>query len=233
MNDITRKVIGERINEALATLNVKQKELAEQLNVKDNVVSYWCSGIRTPNTEQIIQIAKTLNVSTDYLLGVTNTMSTNVDLKAVSKYTGFDDKSIETLLHWKDTIDNSDSVNDRTITITKILNRMFQQRSFYQFLAQINNYILHIDISTEISKKLSKDAKKNKTPDFKKYCEDTISQLYKEARFCYHEALDYSRTLVQDIAEAENLNNEICVNKMFVTLTTNEFDENDCSDGDE
>lgn len=64
-----RKQIGQRIYCTLMSKNIKQKELAAALGVTDNTISYFVSGKRTPNTEQIIKIAAFLNVSTDYLLG--------------------------------------------------------------------------------------------------------------------------------------------------------------------
>ena len=64
------KIIGYRINAALASENKKQKELAKELGVTDNTISYFCSGKRTPNISQIVKIAKYLNVSADYLLGI-------------------------------------------------------------------------------------------------------------------------------------------------------------------
>ena len=60
--------------------NTLQRELAKQLNVQENIVSYWCKGNRTPNASQIIQIANYLNVSTNYLLGITKTATTDQDL---------------------------------------------------------------------------------------------------------------------------------------------------------
>lgn len=87
-------LIGKRINEALAIREVKQKELAKILGVQDNTVSYWCSGSRTPNTHQIIQIAKVLNVSTDFLLGFTKAATDDKDLQFVCDYTGLSKNTI-------------------------------------------------------------------------------------------------------------------------------------------
>ena len=97
VNMDNKKIIGSRINSALAMNNTLQKELAKQLNVKDNIVSYWCKGDRTPNTTQIIQIANCLNVSTDYLLGLTDVATNDKDLKFVCEYTGLDEKSVKYL----------------------------------------------------------------------------------------------------------------------------------------
>lgn len=88
------KLIGQRINTALELNNIKQKELAQQLGVKDNVVSYWCSGSRTPNTEQIVEIADFLKVSTDYLLGVSEVATTDKDIKFICEFTGLNEETV-------------------------------------------------------------------------------------------------------------------------------------------
>lgn len=90
-------IIGQRINEALAFRNVKQKELAKELGVKDNVVSYWCSGSRVPNVQQIMQISNILNVSADYLTGLSEAKTNDIELKAICDYTGLTEDIINTL----------------------------------------------------------------------------------------------------------------------------------------
>lgn len=69
---MNERKIGQRINAALATNKMLQKELAKILDVTDNTISYFCSGARTPKIEQIVKIAQALNVTTDYLLGLTD-----------------------------------------------------------------------------------------------------------------------------------------------------------------
>ena len=91
----SENIIGQRINKALALRNIKQKDLAAHLNVTDNTISYFCSGKRTPNTLQIIQISKFLHVSSDYLLGITRYPTTDKDLNAICNYTGLSQLSVE------------------------------------------------------------------------------------------------------------------------------------------
>lgn len=79
------KIIGQRINSALAKANKMQKDLASHLGVTDNTVSYYCSGSRTPNTAQIIEISKFLNVSADYLLGLSDIQTSNIDKKEICR----------------------------------------------------------------------------------------------------------------------------------------------------
>ena len=82
------KIIGTRINSALASRNKKQKELASELGVPDNTISYFCSGKRVPNTQQIAQIARFLDTTPDYLLGFTQALSSDAKARAAEEYTG-------------------------------------------------------------------------------------------------------------------------------------------------
>lgn len=109
MDNKTENIIGTQINAALALRDVKQKELAQTLSVKDNVVSYWCNGSRTPNTHQIIQIANFLNVSADYLLGLTDTPTElktdgGKALRICCDYTGLDEKNVDILHRFDDVL---------------------------------------------------------------------------------------------------------------------------------
>lgn len=92
------ELIGQRINGLLAANEVKQKDLAQYLGIRDNIVSYFCSGTRVPNTEQIKRIAEYFKVSADYLLGISDTPSTDKDIKGVSDYTGLNERFINLFL---------------------------------------------------------------------------------------------------------------------------------------
>lgn len=93
----TKKLIGSRINSALALRGMKQKELAKILGVTDNTVSYYVSGARTPNAEQIIAIANALDVSADYLLGLTDTKAIEPDIKMACETTGLTEQAVRFL----------------------------------------------------------------------------------------------------------------------------------------
>ena len=91
------KKIGCRINAALADRNKKQLELADYLHVQPNTISYFCSGKRTPNTMQIIEIAKFLNVSTDYLLGLSDVQTRDLETKELCQSLGLSEDAVWTL----------------------------------------------------------------------------------------------------------------------------------------
>lgn len=92
-----QNIIGKRLYEALALRGKLQKELACELGLIDNTISYFVSGKRTPNTELLIKISRYLDVSVDYLLGLTDIPSTNADLRATCEYTGLSQVAVMSL----------------------------------------------------------------------------------------------------------------------------------------
>lgn len=91
------KIIGEKIDTLLKENNIKQKELAEFLQVTDNTISYFVRGTRTPNLQQIISISNYFDVSTDYLLGKSDIQTSDTTVKDICEYTGLIESSLEFL----------------------------------------------------------------------------------------------------------------------------------------
>lgn len=72
--------IGTRIEDAKIKRNFTCSELARELNVKPCTVYNWITGVHIPNGCYIAKIARILNVSTDYLLGLTADNATNTQV---------------------------------------------------------------------------------------------------------------------------------------------------------
>lgn len=125
----SKKAIGNRINSALALREMKQKELANSLGVTANTISYFCSGSRSPNLIQIIQISKTLNVTTDYLLGLSDDPSPTPS--AVDEL-GLSNRIIGWLIHIKEML-NKDMADD--------IYRILENCKFHELIYQIHYYI--------------------------------------------------------------------------------------------
>ena len=62
----------DRLRELRLEKHVSRKELAGFLYVSERLISYWENGKRECGFDMLIKIAKYFNVSTDYLLGMTN-----------------------------------------------------------------------------------------------------------------------------------------------------------------
>ena len=62
--------IGNRIKEIRLEQGLSQQKFGMLLSVSQDTVSLWEKGKSLPTTEFIIAIAKTFNVSADYILGI-------------------------------------------------------------------------------------------------------------------------------------------------------------------
>ena len=98
LEDITDlKDIGRRIQEQRKKLKMNQATLATILCCKREMISYYEQGSRDIKTETLARLSKALNVSADYLLGLSNVKSTDTDLKGVCEYTGLSEKAVAVL----------------------------------------------------------------------------------------------------------------------------------------
>lgn len=64
-------MLSENIKKLRVALNISQVELARKLGVSKQSVSNWENDNIQPSIDMLIKLAKALNVSTDYLLGLT------------------------------------------------------------------------------------------------------------------------------------------------------------------
>lgn len=70
-------MFGERLLKLRLSRNLKQKDVAEKIGVSERSYCTYENGTRDPSTETVIKMADFFNVSTDYLLGVSNVPSVN------------------------------------------------------------------------------------------------------------------------------------------------------------
>jgi transcriptional regulator with XRE-family HTH domain len=67
---MTEDSFGQRLKKVLAERNMMQKELAEKIGVNEMAISRYVHGSRMVSVSILIDICKTLDVSADYLLGL-------------------------------------------------------------------------------------------------------------------------------------------------------------------
>ncbi len=140
--ELAKKLIGQRINAALARANKKQKELAQELNVPDNTISYFTSGKRTPNTEQLVKIAEYLDVSADYLLGMVSEPASNMEVKVICEITGLSEQVINELAKYKK-------------DLSPPINRMFAHLAMNSLLSQIEDYIAAVKVANDYDRNVT------------------------------------------------------------------------------
>ena len=67
-----QRMIHKRIKEIRKELGISQGELAKLCKVKQSCVSKWERGATLPDADMICDLSKVLNVSTDFLLGLSD-----------------------------------------------------------------------------------------------------------------------------------------------------------------
>ncbi|WP_449451806.1 helix-turn-helix domain-containing protein [Streptococcus suis] len=72
-------LLPSRLKELRLQHNLTQAQLGEKVGVKQNTFTNWENGKRTPSIEDIIKLSILLDVSIDYLLGLTDSKPSYID----------------------------------------------------------------------------------------------------------------------------------------------------------
>lgn len=83
-------MIADKIKTLREKRGITQASLAKQLGVTRSGVNAWEMGISIPSTQCVVELANFFNVSTDYILGVSNESAISVD--------GLSDREIASVL---------------------------------------------------------------------------------------------------------------------------------------
>lgn len=89
--------VGKRIQNRREELGMKQEELGEIFGFNRSHISKLETADRTISLEKLKKIAKKLNTSADYLLGLTDCKTPEMDYRAFCNSTGLDDISAKIL----------------------------------------------------------------------------------------------------------------------------------------
>lgn len=121
-------MIGERLKQLRIKNGLKQQELADMFGLSSGTISFYESEQRKPDIDFIVAIAKYFDVSTDYLLGLTNAIDKeNID---ISKVTGLNDFSLTIL---------EKSSKEKNNTAAEIINTIVGMSSFKMLVNLIND----------------------------------------------------------------------------------------------
>ena len=83
-------MIADKIKLLRESKKMTQTELAKRLGITRSGVNAWEMGISVPSTQYIIELALFFGVSTDYLLGISNTSCISI--------AGLSDKEVSSIV---------------------------------------------------------------------------------------------------------------------------------------
>lgn len=75
--------LGDRIANLRKELDINQKELATKVGITEASLSRYENNLREPKSEIIVRLAKALETSTDYLLGVNDNTKISKEYKLI------------------------------------------------------------------------------------------------------------------------------------------------------
>lgn len=101
---LTQEELADKLGVALQT--IKNYEKAGSINVKDNSSKDRVNAIAGMKIETLFKMAKQLGVSSDYLLGLTNVQTLDVNIRGIIQEIGIEEKNILRLIAWCRSLNN-------------------------------------------------------------------------------------------------------------------------------
>lgn len=98
--EFNMKTINERIKKRRKAEGFTQEDLAKRLNVQRQTISYY-ETCRTPTIVDLFLLAKELNTSTDYLLGLDEYYTPDKNLSFFLGKTGLNEETVQILSEWQ------------------------------------------------------------------------------------------------------------------------------------
>lgn len=125
---------------------VSQQELADYLGLKARQsVSAYCDGSGQPGWENIAKIAEYFNVSTDWLLGVTNIESVEQNIQVAAATLGISGKAAENLARIStETEDDNIFISLKKSAAHDALNRILESEDVL-WVAEATDHLLDIE----------------------------------------------------------------------------------------
>lgn len=185
---LSKQKIGERLKALREHYNEKQTDIAELLNVQRQIVSYYETGARMPNVEDLAILAKHFKTSVDYLLGITDVKSTDTELKTVCEYTGLSETAVVKISRLKDEQEDIFEFfwGPSTKLQTSVLDNLISCPTFETLIDHIATYrselteLMH-DICVLKSQTGSEDFDMNKLPE--------LENRFRASRCDYYDGL--------------------------------------------
>ncbi len=176
-------IFSERLSSLIKEFRVNQQELADFVGTTRQSISLYSTGKRKPDIEILNKICDYFKVSSDYLLGRTNSKSLDIDNLSINTNLGLSDKAIDaietinnpiTLLLKSRLLDANESapMNIEFLDI-EIFNYFISEPVFVELFSSICAYITQSTINEVIEESfLNKYAKINNIKLDKKYSYD-------------------------------------------------------------
>ncbi|KAF5077565.1 helix-turn-helix protein [anaerobic digester metagenome] len=100
MENSVTKGFSEKLRDLISLSGKSIKQLSLELGIPSGSLSKYQNDAAEPGINNLYKIAEYFNVSTDYLLGLSNVKSFDLDIKAISEKTGLSDDAVQILANF-------------------------------------------------------------------------------------------------------------------------------------
>lgn len=132
--DIRFPIFMERFNILMG--NMTQVEFAKKLGMSRATVGFYCAGIRIPDALGVAKIAKICGVTSDWILGLTDVRTSDIETQAVQNYTGLSEGAVKSLQKYRS-----------FLTFTEPLNYLLTDLHFWKILCRIMTAFIQDEIA--------------------------------------------------------------------------------------
>lgn len=222
--------VGKRIEYARREKLMTQDKLAELIgNKKREQVNQWENNQRVPDIYTLKEISKALQVSTDFLLGLTDFESPKEDYKIVNKVTGLNDNAITILDYFNNEYGG--------LILIPMINFLIEQEElpidkiafekYYQKLNDIETTKENKDTKTKIENKLNdmyeKKLQEWKNQDLKPIISmlETYFTVEIENDKIYTRERDFNNKIPKDLLPKTVLSSEDLLNREYLSRIEN------------
>ncbi|MDD3305571.1 MAG: helix-turn-helix transcriptional regulator [Acetobacterium sp.] len=91
---ITENVFKDRLSELMEERDINQRELADEIGISKQTISFYVNGKRLPDIDNFNLICEFFKVSADYMLGKTKSKSINMEISTMHEKIGLSDEAI-------------------------------------------------------------------------------------------------------------------------------------------
>lgn len=198
------KILGGRIKKCRIQKGLNQNELAKMLNVSQTTITAWENKKQEPSLDKIKKLAKILNVSEEYLIGIDNQTEQDLinlqnDDYIYSNNNHLSKEEVEKITYLKNKINNIEKENFRNNNENiyqrnllkkielqdKLINIFLDNKSIYQEIININfqKESYNQDNKSIIEKTLCSSQQKFLIEELLKFNEKQCEKLY---HYMYH-----------------------------------------------
>ena len=158
------ETFSNRFNEELVLKEKKQEEFSVKANTFTGGISNYRRGKRLPESKLLPAIAEELDVSLDYLFGLTDLKTRNLENKAINKVTGLTDEAIQKLKDYMNFIKDKESLPEVKQSILDkmlVINYLISQEDDTNIFSLIADFLWE-DYKSNALDVLFRDLDKNK-----------------------------------------------------------------------